>query len=131
MNKWIRKFLLVLVAFALAISPLRGALALPITTAADGADHCAQMQDGMDSMAHMAGMQESAADNPDHGCGQGCAGDCCDGACGACAHGSIALSSIIAVILVAHDNLKIIKVSRDFPGPTVHPPFRPPISLLS
>lgn len=122
------KLLLVIVTLALVISPLRGALALPVITPADGADHCTRMQDGMHSMA---GMQDSTADNPDHACDQGCGGDCCDGKCSACVHGSIAISSNLVIFSDALDNLLIIKTSCGFSGRAVHPPFRPPIFLLS
>lgn len=122
------KLLLVIVTIALVISPLRGALALSVTSAADGAGHCAQMQDGMHSMA---GMHDSTADNPDHACEQGCGGDCCDGACSVCVHGPVAVSNNVVVISDLHDNILNFKISRDFLRRTVHPPFRPPIFLLS
>ena len=127
-NNRMHKFLLVIVTLALVISPLRGALALPVISPADGADHCAQMQDGMHSMA---GMQDPAADNPGHACDQGCGGDCCDGACNACVHGPIAVSSNVPVTSAAHKDLLVVNISRGFSGRTVHPPFRPPIFLLS
>ncbi len=123
------KFLLIFLALALAISPLRGAFALPVPAAADDASHCEQMQDGMQSSAHVAGMQDTAVDSRDHDCKQGCGGDCCDGACNDCAHGSIALSGINSV---TPGNLYIsptLTVSYGVSGRTVHPPFRPPISL--
>lgn len=125
------KLLLAIVTLALVISPLRGALAMPVMTAADGADHCAQMQDGTHSMAHIAGMQDSSTDYPDHACDQGCGGDCCEDACNACAHASIALSTTISVISHNHYTPLNITVSYGVAGRTVHPPYRPPISLLS
>lgn len=123
------KFLLVIVALALVVSPLRGAFALPIITAADGADHCTQMQDGSHSMAHVAGIQDVTADNSGHACDQGCGDDCCDGACNACVNGSVALSGLISVTSDIQDNSPGLTVSYGVSGRSVHPPFRPPISL--
>ena len=131
MNSWTRKFLLVIVGLALVVSPLRGALALPVSAAADDMAHCAQMQNGMHSPDHVAEIQDSTADNSVHVCDQGCAGDCCDGACSTCAHGSIALLTSIATILGIHDGPLGTAVSHSVSGRTVYPPFRPPISLPS
>ena len=130
-----QKFLLIFLALALAVAPLRGAFALPASAPADGTSHCEQMQAEMQSSGHMAAMQDAAVsqskDTRDSACEQGCGGDCCDGACNACAHASMALSSTLTV---ASDNfyapLNII-VSYGVSGRSIHPPFRPPISLPS
>lgn len=131
MNVWTRKFLLITVVLALAVSPLRGSLASPVMAAADDTMHCDQMQTVMQSPDHMAGMQDSATDDSDHDCDQGCGGNCCDGACNTCAHGSIALSSPITVSSETPNKSLTIAPSYGVSGRTVHPPFRPPISLLS
>ena len=131
MNKRIYKILLVIITSALALAPLRGVLALPVIAAADDTSHCVQIQNGMHSPDQLAEIQDSAADDSGHGCDQGCGGDCCDEACNNCAHGSIALSSVIAVASDIHDNPLNLTVSYDVSGRTVHPPFRPPISLSS
>ena len=131
MKKQMHKLLLVIVALALALSPLRGALALPVSAAADDMVHCAQMKNGMHSPDHMADMQDSTADNSVHECDQGCDGDCCDGACNTCAHGAIALSSPITVSSQNPNNSLTTVLSYGVSGRTVHPPFRPPISLQS
>ena len=141
MNRRIHRFLLVIVALALAVSPLRGALAVPQMAAADDATHCVQMQDGMQLPDHRDGMQatnagNSDSDNSDHGnsdqgCDQDCGGNCCDGACNACAHGALALLNTVTVSTDTHANPLKITLPYTFSGRTVHPPFRPPISLLS
>ena len=123
------KILLVIVASAVALAPLRGVLALPVIAAADDASHCLQMKNGMHSPDQLAGMQGSTADDSGHGCDQGCGGDCCDGACNACTHGSLALSSVIIVLSDIHNNSLNLTVSFGVSGRTVHPPFRPPIFL--
>jgi hypothetical protein len=128
MSRLTYRILLVIVAAALALSPLRGVLALPVSAAND-TSHCVQMQNGMHSPDQLAGMQDTTADNSDHDCEQGCGGDCCDGACNACAHGSAALSSVIAVTSDIHNSTLNLTVSYGVPGRTVHPPFRPPIFL--
>ena len=116
------KFLLIIVALVLAVSPLRGALALQVMTVADEPTHCQQIHDGM---------QYVAVENQDHRCEQDCGGDCCDGACNACTHGSIAVSGPITVTPDNHESHLNSLVSYGVPGRTVHPPFRPPISLHS
>ena len=129
MNKLIYRLLLVVVASALALAPLRGALALPVIAAAADTSHCAQMQAGMHSPDQLAEIQDLTADDAAHGCDQGCGGNCCDGACNTCVHGSVALSSVIAVTADMHEDALDLTVSPGFSGRTVHPPFRPPISL--
>ena len=126
MNKRMHRFLLVFVTLALVMSPMRGVLALPEMTAAEGADHCAQMQDGKHSMA---GMQDPQADSQRNACDQGCGGDCCDGACSSCVHGSFALAETAVAVPETHDKLLIIRVTPGFSARTIHPPLRPPISL--
>lgn len=119
MDKRMHRLLLVLVTLALVISPLRGALAFPDLTALNGDDHCAQMPDGKHSMA----------DKQRDACDQGCGGDCCDGACNSCVHGSIALAGSAFVIPETPDRLLIIRAAPGFSARTHHPPLRPPISL--
>jgi len=131
MSRRLHKLLLVFIALALAVSPLRGALALSAMSAEDGVMHCTNMHDGMQTMDHMAAMQDTTADNPGPGCDQGCDGDCCDGACKTCAHGSVALLATMAVMADLHDMPLKISVSQDVSGRTVLPPFRPPIFLQS
>jgi hypothetical protein len=118
MSSRIRKLVLIVVTLALVIAPLRGALALPVMVLAGEPGHCQQMQD-------------VAVDNQDHKCDQGCDGDCCDGACNACTHGSIALSGSTTVTLDNHESHLNSRVSYGVSGRTVHPPFRPPIALQS
>lgn len=127
MNKKMRKLLLVIITLALVVSPLRGALALPMI-AVDDTDHCAQMQDDAHSLDHTAGIPDSAAGNPDNSCEQGCGGDCCDGACSVCTHGTSVLFSNITGVLEVRNNIQIINEFIVFSGQLVHPPFRPPIS---
>ncbi|MDH3980821.1 MAG: hypothetical protein OEU91_09975 [Gammaproteobacteria bacterium] len=123
------RILLALIVLALAMSPLRGGLAVPAMDAGDAEAHCDRMLDSEQSTDHMAGTHDSISDDPGHD--QGCGGDCCDGACNACAHGLIALPGPVSVTTGAHDIPLNNPASRSFPGRILHPPFRPPISLLS
>ena len=129
MHNRTHKFLLILVALALAVSPLRGALAVSAFAPADDKSHCEQMQAELQSPGHMAAMQDAATDTRDHKCEQDCGGDCCDGACNACAHASIALLSTPSVTSGNLDTPLNIIVSYGVSGRSIHPPFRPPISL--
>ena len=117
MNNQMYRLLLVIMILTLVVSPLRGTLAMAEVSAVDGPDHCARMQDGAhsQSMEHMAGMQGSSTGNPGKVCDQGCDGDCCDGACGACLHGSTILSDILVDLLDAREH-SVIKVSSSFSG---------------
>jgi len=129
MSKTVRNLILILTALALAVSPLRGALALPVMAVADDTNHCDQMQMAMPSQVHTSAIKDSTADTRDAGCDRGCGGDCCDGACNACAQGSMALSTTLAVTPDMYHSPLVLAVSHSISGRTVHPPFRPPISL--
>ena len=121
--------LLVIVALALAVAPLRGLLAFPAPSATDETPHCMQMQG--DSMDHLAGLPDTTPEHPGHGCAPGCGGDCCNGACGACVHVAVALPTVIAAGSHGHNGILHTVDPQRFAGRTVHPPYRPPISLPS
>lgn len=125
MSRLTYNILLVIVVSALVLSPLRGALAVP--AAADDTSHCDQMQDGMPASEQLAGLQDPTADGPDHGCD--CDGGCCDGACSACTHVSLALSDYMTLAQDGHPAHLYSIVSYGVSGRTVHPPYRPPIAL--
>jgi len=127
MRKRMQKFLLVLVAVALAAAPLRGAFAMPVPAAPGEADHCARLQAGMTPMDHVASRHETGTGQPDHGCGHGCGGDCCNGKCGTCAHASVALPGATTGAADRYSGFLSVPVVHHFAGRTTHPPFRPPI----
>ena len=130
MNRNHRILVLVLIAMALVISPLRGVFAMPVMPAEDNNSHCAQMQDHGSSQSQVADL-EPATEDAGHDCAQGCAGDCCDGACNTCVHSAVAITGFTTCnAAVQVDPLKL-DITRDFTGQFVHPPFRPPISLHS
>jgi hypothetical protein len=129
MTTRLHRFLLLFVVLAVAIAPLRGAIASLSMDADDMQSHCAGMHDSEQASGHMAGMHEPAADKSGHNHQQGCGGDCCDVTCNACAHGLIAMAEPITFTTYTHHGPLIKTASRGFTGRTVHPPFRPPISL--
>jgi hypothetical protein len=121
MDSRMQKLLLVILALALAASPLRGAWAMPDIPATDSETHCAQMQHSMQDDVTMG------ASDPD--CKQGCDGSCCDDSCSACVPGTSAISGTLtlAAEVTAAQHNKIIPAA--FSGRTVIPPLRPPASL--
>ncbi len=127
MNTRAQKILLFVVALALAISPLRGVLAMTATDAAGTEAHCAQMQDDAHAGHAMADMQDGAA--PGHGGAHDCDGECCNDACNSCTHGSIALSTAVVIASETLHTELLHGIPDSFPGRSIHPLFRPPISL--
>jgi len=117
-----------MIALALAVSPMRGALALPMIADADDAPHCAEMQHDLQAADTLADMQIQATESG-HKCEQGCNGSCCNGACNACVHGASAISDSIFVTPDFHDTPLTALFLVSFPERTVIPPLRPPASL--
>jgi len=128
MSRQRRNLFLVLVTLALVISPLRGTLAMPVMSADDNNAHCEQMQDHGSPQSQMA---VPATDSTGHDCAQGCAGDCCDGACNTCVHNAVAIPGFTNYSAAVHVDSPKLNTTRGFTGQFVHPPFRPPISLHS
>ena len=122
--------LLLLVAIALAVSPLRGAFASPvIADAADDAAHCATMPHGAHSMDQRAAMPDSSPQAPDHHCKQGCGGHCCNGSCGTCVHACLAVPRNPAVGSDTFSDLPVNTAVYRYAARTIPPPFRPPIAI--
>lgn len=126
MDKRAHDFMLLLIALAVAISPLRGALAFPSMPDTGAGAHCAEMQDAMHATHDM--LAQTATDEQ-QGHDHDCDGECCDGACNACVQGTVACSAPTAVTVDIDASPVSRTPLRSFPGLTVHPPFRPPISL--
>jgi len=128
MSKPARKLLLILLSLALAVAPLRGAWALPMTATADSAPHCAQMPHDMNHAGPVMGMHDRNTGSG-HPCNNGCNGRCCDGACTACTPATPALAYAAVVIPGAY-RFFLNNLSPDtFPERTVIPPLRPPAPL--
>ncbi|MGD2111990.1 MAG: hypothetical protein PVI50_01305 [Gammaproteobacteria bacterium] len=123
-----QKLLLLLVTIALVAAPLRGSFAMLEPDAAEEPGHCARMQEDMPGM-HPAPDRAAAEQHPaHHGCDPGCAGDCCDGTCGTCAHAAPALSAAAGARVTRYRDSHAAPAAFDYKGPTAHPPFRPPIT---
>lgn len=121
--------LLLLVAIALALAPLRAALTMPVTNAAESATHCTHMQTGMHAMAHTAGRHSVTPGHSSHGCDKDCKGLCCDGACGHCVHAAVALPVTLAGGLPRCNRYLNAAEAPRYIGRTLYPPLRPPIAL--
>ena len=121
--------MLIFIALALALSPLRGAFALPVMAAVDDTSHCGQMQTVMPLPDNMIGIEDSAAADSDNDCKHGCDGVCCDDACNSCVHVTSAISNIISLSLTTTSSPHQITPPVSFSVRTVIPLLRPPASL--
>ncbi len=119
------KFLLVIVAIALVIAPMRGVLALPMIADADNMQHCAQMNMQTTDLLTVMQQQDIAAKNS-YICDQDC-----DGACSVCAHAAPTLSDSVSIKPEFHDTPRDTMFLISFPERTVIPPLRPPTFLHS
>ncbi|NNG12775.1 MAG: hypothetical protein HKM88_05945 [Halobacteria archaeon] len=130
------KLVLLVIAFTLAVTPLRGTFALQIDTADSKADesHCAQMQAdiGHPPEHQQARYDQGTEDPAGHDCEQGCGGACCDGTCNACAHGvPTAMTGALPFQPGFADAVLNSRHSHVFPERSLPPPLHPPAALLS
>ncbi len=119
------KFLLVIVAIALVILPMRGALALPMIADADNMQYCAQMNMQTTDLLTVMQQQDAAAKNS-YKCDQDC-----DGACSVCPHTAPTLSDSVFIKPELHHTPRNAMFLVSFPESTVIPPLRPPTFLHS
>jgi hypothetical protein len=122
------KWLLVMIALALAVAPLRGAWSISMPANTESTSHCAQM-DMQTAAASSETQQQNSATESGQPCEHGCDGACCDGACNACAHGASFLSNTVNVTPELHGTPLDAMSLLAFPKRTVIPPLRPPASL--
>ena len=118
MNRRSHNLLLVMLVLALAVAPLRGALALSTQSDMDSDVHCAGMQQDMHATPALAA--------GDQGCKQECDCNCCDSACGICAAGGTALTGTETAAGGFAGAIPAAIVSSTFPVRNLSPPFRPP-----
>lgn len=125
MSQRMHKLILILVALALAVAPLRGTLALPAPATADEESHCASMQHTA-AMPDVHHTDDAAKDGQP--CKAGCTGDCCDNACNSCVHPATALlDGDLTTASPRHLPLKITLLIH-YSDRTVIPLLRPPAS---
>jgi hypothetical protein len=131
MSNHTHKLLIILLSLALAVSPLRVAWGLSMTTTADVDSHCAQMQQDKNAADSVMAMDDrnTGSGNP---CNEDCNGTCCDGACTSCTPAAPAVSNSALVTpggyrILLNNNM----LSDVFPERTVIPPLRPPAPLHS
>jgi hypothetical protein len=120
------KLLLLMVALALAVAPLRGALAFPAEAVDEKmSSHCASMQHG-DAVTPMHHPDDSA--DSGKSCPDGCSGDCCGMACSSCAPPvSALLDGNAPAAAIQHPPMPAATPIR-FTDHTIHPLLRPPAS---
>jgi hypothetical protein len=126
-----QRLFLSLLALALAMTPLRGALGhIPLSTSLSE-HHCTQLSHGMHSpgkpVEHhaMPGSGDSG-----HDCCRGCNGTCCTGAC-ACVHAAMAIPVSLWTLPLLATATRHIRLFPCFTQRSLPPPFRPPVSATS
>jgi hypothetical protein len=127
MYRPVHRWLLCLLAVALAAAPLRGLLAMPVASATGGMSHCAHMQHAA-MQRHAPPMQGGGSQMPCPGCKQGCGGGHCHHLCPGCS--PVVFTAINHPIgLATFDRLRIrpLPFADRYSDRTAPPPYRPPI----
>ena len=126
MHTRLDKLVLLMVALALALAPLRGTLAVPAEAVDEEmSSHCASMQHD-DDMTPMHHPDDSATN--DNSCPDGCNGDCCGIACSSCAPPvSALLDGNAPEAAILHPSAPAATPIH-FSDHTIHPLLRPPAS---
>jgi hypothetical protein len=127
----IQRLPLFLLALALAVAPLRGALAQNPLSAAPSESHCSQMTHGMPAPGNPHG-KPAMSDSRDsgHDCSRGCSGSCCGGACN-CVHAAAAIPAVPGMVSFFPAADRYTPANHGFTQRSPTPPFRPPVSAGS
>ena len=129
MTTRLRTLLLLIITLALAVAPLRGALALPAVASSDTESHCAEMMHSMPAADNNTQQQATTTDSQTEDCCQQCDGTCADSNCADCVHSSIAIANSIAIHPELHDTAQTSPLLVRFPPGNFSPPYRPPVSI--
>ena len=114
-----QKLLLLFLTLALAIAPLRGALAIVDIPVTMSESHCAQAD-----IQH----QDTGASST-HDSKQECDGACCDDSCNNCVHVTSGISKTLTLAAAVTGPPHAITIPVSFSVRTVIPLLRPPASL--
>jgi hypothetical protein len=130
MSKQANRLVLVLLALALLVSPLRSTWAMSTQDTADSGSHCAQMQDNTPSAdTHHPLSANDADSDPDKTCNGCCDVDCINMDCNACAHAASAIADILTVLTATPVAPASTLFAHNYSERTVIPLLRPPASL--
>ena len=129
-NTRLRTLLLIALTFALAIAPLRGALAIAALATTDTDSNCAEMMhikslSDSNTIQHQHATQSNKTDD----CCQDCGGDCGDSSCVNCVNITTAILYTVSLFPDSHSTTQTVPVTASFPHGNFSPPFRPPVSL--
>jgi hypothetical protein len=114
-----------LLAIALAVAPLRGALALVAVPATAAAHDCPHLQYDAHPWQHTA--DGSGTQDGGHGCSRDCGGACCGNAC-TCAQAAPGISASLRSASFTPEATRHTAVFPGFSQRSLPPPFRPPVS---
>jgi len=125
------RLLLSLLALALAMTPMRGALGhIPLSTS-PSEHHCPQMSHGMHSPGNPVDHQAMpGSGDSGHDCSRGCNGTCCAGAC-TCVHAASAIPVSLWTLPLLATAARYTWLSPGFTRRSLPPPFRPPVSAAN
>ena len=129
MTHRLRTLLLLFITLALAVAPLRGALALPAIASTDSDSHCAEMMHSMPAADGSTQQQATTPDKQTEDCCHQCDGSCADNNCADCVHSSIAIANSIASNPELHNTAQTSPLLVSFPPGNFSPPYRPPVSI--
>ena len=130
MTSRLRTFLLLFITLALAFAPLRGALALPASSATDSDSHCAEMMHGMTTSDSITTQQQTATrDNNTEDCCHQYDSSCADSNCTDCVHTTIGIANSIFINPDSHNTAPPSQLLVSFPHGNFSPPYRPPVSI--
>jgi hypothetical protein len=122
------RLLLFLLALALAMTPLRGALGHTPLSTAPSEHHCAQISQGMHSPVNLLDHHAMpGVDDSGHDCSRGCNGTCCAGAC-SCVHAAMAIPVSLWTLPLLTTAARHTRLFTGFTQRSLPPPFRPPVS---
>src|SRR5512147_2655020 len=116
---------LYLLALALAVTPLRGALALNTLSATASLHDCPHLRLDGHPPEHTAGCHGTHESG--HDCSRGCSGSCCGSAC-TCAHVAAALTAYLRIPPYTPVAARHATDFQGFSQRSLPPPFRPPVS---
>ena len=129
-NTRLRTFLLITLTFALAVAPLRGALAIATPATADTEPDCAEMTHAMPSAdSTTIHHHDSAQTGKTDDCCQDCDGTCGDSNCIDCVNATTAILDNLPVLPDSHGTPQTMPLLLSFPPGNFSPPFRPPVTL--
>ncbi len=130
MNTWFNKYFRIIIMLALAVSPLHGLLASPITPNLTANSSMLHMQHEMPSPSAMGEMQDREGHGSMQECDH-CCDDCsCEHSCATCVHFTLAILGSDLITDNQHQSGNYTGVIDNLLERSVLPLLQPPISKI-